>query len=161
MRKLHENFSIVLRVISSKSKEVKVESFEDFCISTYLHLAQSFPWASIPQSIHRILAHSPERIKMNDNFGLGSLSEEGLEATHKLDRRFRSLLARKTSLSDNLRDVFKHLWIRSDPVIRGFGRVFQCSHCNQKGHTKRSCPERQSGCTTEDDSKVEMFFVSE
>jgi hypothetical protein len=99
-------------VISSTAKEIDVYSFEEFCLTTYFLLIQSFPWASVPQSIHQILAQSAERIRINDNFGLGNLSEESLESVHKLVRRFRSLLARKTSLLDNLRDVFKHLWIR-------------------------------------------------
>ncbi len=159
LKKLHENYSIILRVISSKAKEIDYDSFEEFCQETYLHQVDSFPWASLPQSLHRVLAHSAERIKLNDGFGLGSLSEEGLETTHKLVRRFRSLLARKTSLDDNLRDVFKHLWVRSDPVIRSHARVLLCSHCQEEGHTKRSCPERFHSCTEEDDSKVEQFFV--
>lgn len=158
---LHENFSLILRVISSKSREVKVDVFEEFCIETYMLLVQSFPWASVPQSIHRILAHSAEKIRMNENFGLGSLSEEGLEASHKLVRRFRSLLARKTSLSDNLRDVFKHLWIRSDPIIRQHARKFHCTNCSATGHTKRSCPMLKSTCTTETNAILETFFVTD
>ena len=160
MKKLHSNFSVILRVISSKSDEIDTEMFEDFCISTYLLIAQSFPWASIPQSIHRILAHSAERIRINDNFGLGSLSEEGLEATHKLIRRFRYLLARKTSLSENLRDVFKHLWTRSDPIVRSFARTLHCSKCNSPGHSKRSCSILQEGCSNEIAFQVEQFFVA-
>ena len=148
-----------MRVISSKSKEIEPESFEEFCISTYLLLTQSFPWASVPQSVHRILAHSAERIKLNDNFGLGSLSEEGLEATHKLIRRFRSILARKTSLSDNLRDVFKHLWTRSDPLVRGYARTLTCSGCKSHGHSVRSCPFLKEPFSNEIDIQVESFFV--
>ena len=160
-RQLHKNFSIILRVISSKAKEIDVESFEEFCLTTYLLLIQSFPWASVPQSIHRILAHSAERIRINDNFGLGNLSEESLESVHKLVRRFRSLLARKTSLLDNLRDVFKHLWIRSNPIIRSHERRFHCTYCDADGHTKRSCPRLQKTCFTESSSKIESFFISE
>ena len=158
LKKLHCNFSVILRVISSKANEIDTETFEDFCISTYLLLTQSFPWASVPQSIHRILAHSAERIRINDNFGLGSLSEEGLESTHKLIRRFRSLLARKTSLSDNLRDVFKHLWTRSDPIVRGFARTLHCTKCDSLGHSKRSCAILQEGCTNEISFQVKQFL---
>ena len=160
LKKLHCNFSVILRVISSKSTEIDTEMFEEYCISTYLLLAESFPWASIPQSIHRILAHSAERIRINDNYGLGSLSEEGLEATHKLIRRYRSLLARKTSLSDNLRDVFKHLWTRSDPVVRSFARTLQCSQCNLLGHSKRSCATLKDCGSNEIEYQINKFFVS-
>jgi hypothetical protein len=159
LKKLHENYSVILRVMSSKEKEIDTESFEEFCLETYLHQVQSFPWASVPQSLHRILAHSAERIRMNDGFGLGSLSEEGLEATHKLVRRFRAILSRKTSLQDNLQDVFKHLWVRSDPVIRQHARVLECTNCFSQGHTRRSCPEIRHGCELEEDEKVNQFFV--
>ena len=157
---LLKNLSLILKIISTKSKEIDVHKFENFCITTYLHLAQSFPWTSIPPSIHRILAHSAEKIKMNDNYGLGAFSEEGLESTHKLVRRFRSLLARKTSLSDNLRDVFKHLWIRTDPVIRGHARELCCTYCGTNGHTKRSCSSLRAGCSTETKNDFQSFFVS-
>ena len=159
LKKLHESYSIILRVVSSKGKEIDTESFEEFCLETYCHQVESFPWATLPQSLHRVLAHCADRIRMNDGFGLGSLSEEGLEATHKLVRRFRAILSRKTSLQDNLQDVFKHLWVRSDPVIRQHARVLECRHCFSQGHTRRSCSELRQGCELEDDEKVNQFFT--
>ncbi len=160
MKKLHENYSVILRVMSSKEKEIDTESFEEFCLETYFHQVESFPWATVPQSLHRILAHCAERIRMNDGFGLGSLSEEGLEATHKLVRRFRAILSRKTCLQDNLQDVFKHLWIRSDPVIRQHSRVLECTNCFSQGHSRRSCPKLKQGCEQEEEEKVNQFFVN-
>ena len=54
---------------------------------------------------------------LNDCFGLGSLSEEGLESLNKNIRSRRSTGARKTSTEDNFTDVYNHLWDRSRPTI--------------------------------------------
>ena len=54
---------------------------------------------------------------LNDCFGLGSLSEEGLESLNKNIRTRRSTAARKTSTEDNFTDVYNHLWDRSRPTI--------------------------------------------
>ena len=112
IRSLLQGFNVVLRVVSSKSRIIDTNAFDEYCIETYVLLKTVFPWASVPQSIHRLFGHSAERIALNGGYGLGNLSEEALESLHKLVRRFRSLLARKTNLRDNLADVFKHLFIR-------------------------------------------------
>ncbi len=159
LKLLHENYSLILRLISSKAEKIDIQAFKKLCSETYLHQVQAFPWATVPQSIHRILAHAAEAIQQNGGFGLGALSEEGLEATHKLVRRFRALLSRKTSLEDNLYDVFKHLWVRSDPVIRLHTRVLSCTFCDAQGHTKRTCSKRFHNCDTEEESRVLTFFL--
>ena len=159
LRKLHEQFSVILRVLSSKATTVDVDAYEELCLSAYQRIVATFPWASIPQSIHRFLAHSAERMRLNDCKGLGNCSEEGLEALHKYVRKFRSVLARKTSLNDNLSDVFSHLFVRSDLIIRNQRRVLECSVCHEFGHTKRSCQRRVQTCSSSDDSLVENLFI--
>ena len=134
-----QKISIVLRIISSKEK-ILPDLFNEHCMETYIDMVKLFPWQTIPPSIHRILAHSAEAIELNDNFGLGMLTEEGLEALHKLLRRYRERRARKCSLISNIFDVFRHLFLRSDPKIRKNSRKFQCTGCKEDGHTKRSCP---------------------
>ena len=157
--KLHEQFSVVLRVMSSKFQTIDVIAYEELCLEAYKQIVITFPWASIPQSIHRFLAHSGERIRFNDAKGLGNCSKEGLEALHKYVRKFRCILARKTSLKDNLSDVFSHLFVRSDPVIRCQRRVLECSHCHDYGHSKRSCPSRRQMCASSDDALVQNIFM--
>ena len=56
-------------------------------------------------------------MQLNDCFGLGGQSEEGLEALNKNIRSIRSRGARKDSTVHNFTDVFNHLWDRSRPVI--------------------------------------------
>ena len=54
---------------------------------------------------------------MNDGFGLGDLSEEGLEALNKWIRRLRVGGARTSSTLFYFTDTFNHLWDRSRPTI--------------------------------------------
>ena len=103
--------------------------FEQFCTETYTAILDYFDWVHIPGSIHRLLGHCAERIHTNDDYGLGSLSEEGLEASNKMVRRFRELGARKTGLSDNLIDIFSHWWTQSDGRIQASSRGYQCQTC--------------------------------
>ena len=73
-------FSLV-KVINSQKRKVDVDKVRQIGQQVYLELVQLFPWAVISPSVHRILAHSWEVILLNDSFGLGGLSEEGLEAS--------------------------------------------------------------------------------
>ena len=66
-----------------------------------MRIVKTFPWAAISPSVHRILAHSWEVIEMNGGYGLGDVSEEGLEALNKLIRQMRSHGARKDSTVHN------------------------------------------------------------
>jgi hypothetical protein len=101
---LHKNIAVILRGYSSKEHLIDVDSYSQLCTETYLVLVESLPWATVPKSVHRVLAHTAEQIRMNGMYGMGDLSEEGLETLHKLVRRFRKMLARKTNLLDNLTD---------------------------------------------------------
>ena len=81
---------------------------------------------------------------------------------HKLIRLYRENAARKTNLGDNLFDIMKCMWIRTDFMIQAFKRVLVCKYCKNVGHTVRSCQEKnKSGAETLDDEVVESFFISE
>ena len=86
-------------------------------VETYCKLLVCFPWCAVSPSVHRILAHSWEVIEMNDSFGLGNLSEEGLEALNKYVCSRRETGARKDCTLHNFTDTFNHLWDRSRPTI--------------------------------------------
>ena len=116
LKELHKRFSIILRILSCKSS-VKDE-FEEYCLSTYVMFVKEFPWMKLSETVHRLLAHAPEAIRINGNKGLGQLSESPLEAQHKLIRRYRTTLARLTNESDNLCDVYNRLYMQSSPMIR-------------------------------------------
>ena len=54
---------------------------------------------------------------MNDSFGLGDVSEEGLESLNKNIRQIKEHGARKVTTEDNFLDCYNHLWDRSRPTI--------------------------------------------
>ena len=57
------------------------------------------------------------RKKLNNSFGLGNLSEEGLEALNKYGRSRRETGARKDCTLHNFTDTFNHMWDMSRPTI--------------------------------------------
>ena len=80
-------------------------------------IIQLFPWAAVSPSVHRILAHSWEVIELNGEFGLGDVSEEGLEVLNKQIKDMREHGSRKDSTENNFLDTYHHLWDRSRPTI--------------------------------------------
>ena len=103
---IHTYLSVILRIFNSDER-IDIEKFTTLCLDTYELIIESFPWASITPTLHKILAHSAQLIdEYNGGRGMKSFSEEGLEACHKYIRRYREQLARKTSFEDNIRDVF-------------------------------------------------------
>ena len=153
----HQRLSIILRVLSSK-RAIETDAFGQFCLDTYLFIIRSIPWARISPSLHRVLAHSAEKIALNGGVGIGELSEEPLESSNKLVRRYRERLARKTNLRDNLIDVFSRLWARSDPVIRSREMQHECTKCQGIGNSSMGCPLRVLGAMGEDETQVLKFL---
>ena len=98
--------SVILRVLSCKRK-VDVDSFKSYCTELYKLLIEDFPrvtfkhlpgpWISITPSLHKLLAHSWELILTNEEYGLGSLDESGLEGNNKISQGIRTRLSRKNS----------------------------------------------------------------
>ena len=106
------------------------------CKDTYLLILESFPWASITPTLHKLLAHSEELIRESSSgFGLREFSEEGTEAWNKLVRKYRETLARKET---NIMDIFVRLASQSDPVSVSYRRCLICERCGQSGHSSRS-----------------------
>ena len=127
-----EDFSQILlgicslvKVMNSQKRRVNVDNVSRLGRQVYLLIVRRFPWAAISPSVHRILAHSWEVIQLNDCYGLGNQSEEGLEALNKNIRSIRSKGASKTSTENNFTDVWNHLWDRSRPTIVDMERKIQ------------------------------------
>ena len=84
---------------------------------------------------------------MNDNEGLKSMDESGLEGNNKILRKIRTKLSRKTSQEENLIDCLRRLWVSSDPVI--VNELWEstkpyCKKCELKGHSTRYCKQGTS-----------------
>jgi hypothetical protein len=84
----------------------------------------------ITQSVHRFLCHGKMFI---DHFDLpvGALSESALEARNKYNRSAREHHARKTSMPDNVMDVFHYLLCTSDAYM------FLARQINQKENVRQ------------------------
>ena len=80
-------------------------------------IATKFLWVCINYTLHGLIHHATELIMLNDGYGLGELSEEGLEAANKHIRKFLETHARKTSPQDQMVDVMSRLLERSHPMV--------------------------------------------
>ena len=104
------------------------------------NLCDNFPWVKINHTLHGTLHHSPELISIN--YGLGSLSEECLEANNKDIRNYLQFLSRKIDPVDQLTDIMVRLLGRSDPAINNLVTQYQpkkyCTECGGNDHMIRS-----------------------
>jgi len=116
-QKIHLQLCAIVLLLNSQKRKIQVEAFRALCTATYIEIIRAFPWAVISPSLHRILGHSWERIQMNEDFGLGNESEEGLEALNKLIRYYRARGSRTISTEANFTDTFHHLWRLTSPKI--------------------------------------------
>lgn len=138
---LHQQLSVILRVISSTC-QVNIELFDHLCKEFSLNLIENFPWARLNHTLHGTVHHSTELMILNGGYGLGALSEEGLESNNKDIRNYLETHSRKTSPVNQLMDVMNRLLERSDPLIAH--RVHsdhimrRCKVCGSHEHTVRS-----------------------
>ena len=123
------------------------------------------PWISITLSLHKLLGHSWEIIKNNENHGLGSLDKSGLEGSNKILRSIRSNLSRKISQTTNLADTISRMWVSSDPVLNNLRMKSQpyCTYCQEVGHNVRYCHKKnsQENILTEDETAISMLLHNE
>ena len=114
-----------VKVINSQTTKLNIDKMRLLTQDVNKKIVETFPWAVISPSVHRILGHAWEVIQQNDSFGLGGLGEEGLEALNKNIRETRNHGARKISTEENMTDSFNHLWDRSRPTIAEMERVIK------------------------------------
>ena len=84
-------------------------------------IAETFSWARKNKTLHGRLHCSTEIVALRDRFALDALSEEGLESTNKNIRRYLEILARKSSPTEQSKEVMHRFLERSNP-IRLFNR---------------------------------------
>ena len=115
-------------------------------------LRTSFEFMPVTETTHMVLAHSFQLIELNDGYGLGQMSEQGLEGLNKLVRRFSERFARQKSLDANISDVMNRLQVLSNPRLHTYKRKPFCSRCNAHGdHWTVACPEKEKkqSCNTQ------------
>ena len=156
--------STILRVVSSQEC-IDLVKYTEKCKIASLLIAKNFPWVKVNYTLHGLLHHSPELITLNNYYGLGSLSEEGLEATNKYIRRYLELLSRKTDPIHQMSDVMAHLLERSNPLVTAkitaisqINNNIFCLLCDAKDH-KTKDHEKKAGPDKYYDYLVKSMFL--
>ncbi|KAI6659736.1 hypothetical protein LOD99_10705 [Oopsacas minuta] len=138
LSKIHTQLSAILRVFNSSHK-ANILELGKLCKDTYLVILDSFPWASMTPTLHKLLAHSEELIReSNSSCGLKAFLAEGKESCTKSVRKYRENLARKVSFETNIMDIFVRLTSQSYPTLVNYRTILTCERCGQSGHTTRS-----------------------
>ena len=75
--------SVIGRVAAS-TKRVHLVELQKFCTDFHLFLIRTWPWILFSESVHRLVDHLWEFCLINKNQGLAALSEQSLEASHKV-----------------------------------------------------------------------------
>ncbi|CAL4091746.1 unnamed protein product, partial [Meganyctiphanes norvegica] len=119
--KLITNFSNILRIIST-TKKIAVDKLEETCKDLRFFFNKTYKNVQFTPTVHKLLAHCANCIRLNDGYGLGFIAEDGLEGNHKELRRAALYHSRKTSAENHQHDIFRRLWIQSDPHIRTLKR---------------------------------------
>ena len=86
IRSLMQRLAVVNRVMSSDSV-VKVLEFRSYCLETDEQILRDFPFASVSETVHRLLSHTWEFVVLNGNCGLLRQGEGGSESMHHVDRQ--------------------------------------------------------------------------
>ena len=66
IRCLMQRLTVINRVMSSDSV-VKVLEFRSYCLQTYEQILVDFPFASVSETVHRLLSHTWEFLVLNQN----------------------------------------------------------------------------------------------
>lgn len=98
-----KHFDVLLRTLSS-GFEINLIEFEKHCLETRRLYLSLYSWYYMPATVHKLLIHSTEVIKMAI-VPIGQLSEEAQEARNKDCRRFREHNTRKCSRHATNRDL--------------------------------------------------------
>ena len=66
------------------NQRVRVLKLREFCIEFHMFVSSTWPWILWGETFHRLVDHLWEFIVLNRNRGLGNVSEQSLEASHKV-----------------------------------------------------------------------------
>ena len=106
IRSLLQRLSVINRVMSCDSV-VKIFKFRSYCLATYEVILATWPWASVSETLHRLLGHTWEFLVLNNNCGLLRQGEGGSESMHHVERDNRQYGSRKVSLVEGNEDTFR------------------------------------------------------
>lgn len=112
---LIETFSKILIIIASGHK-INIEPYEKLLQTARKKYLELYGWYYMPVTMHKLLIHSADIISMFD-LPVGALSEEALEAMHKILRTNRLKHTRKSSRVNTNKDLMNYMLFQSDPAL--------------------------------------------
>jgi hypothetical protein len=112
---LIRRFSVILQSLVSGCS-VDPDKFGAYAFETADLFVNKYPWYYMPASVHKILLHGASIIRAA-LLPMGELSEEAQEARNKDYKKFRLNHTRKISRTDTNYDLFRLLFISSDPYL--------------------------------------------
>ena len=86
-----------------------------------------YTWMPMATTTNKILSHG-HKIVSEALLPIGMLSEEAQEARNKDFKFYREYFSRKTSRTDNLRDIINRLFILSDPFISSVRSMYTTAY---------------------------------
>ena len=140
-------------------QKVDTQKVRDLSRKVMLRFADHYPWVEIQDTTHELYAHLAFKLQQNGDRGLKALSEESLEAMHKVVDNTLEHLSRQTSFVDSLTDIITRCNVRSDPMVRVHEPKVSCSNCEGEGHTERSCVYKLDP-QNEDDNMLQEIILT-
>lgn len=159
-RRLLQGIAVIGRVVSSSGR-VKFLQLRSFSRDLHMFIVETWPWVLFGESLHRLVDHSWEHIVLNGSYGLASKNESSCESVHKFEVYSREHLARKTSLEDNLEDIFGRQHLSGDPGVRQLDKQVKCSRCQSDDHFTVACPLKTMTVIRRDDALVNSFLIAD
>lgn len=120
---LIKKFHVILQTLSS-GFDIDVNKFKTYALETAKLFVSLYPWYVMPVTVHKVLLHGSDIIN-SYLIPIGQLSEEAQEARNKDIKKYREDFSRKTSRTDNLKDVINRLLVSSDPCISSLRKLPQ------------------------------------
>lgn len=80
----------------NSGEELDCAAFKIYCLDTAKRFVQLYSWYYMPTAMHVILLHGHQVIEAII-LPIGEMSEEAIEASHKIVKRFKELYTRKFS----------------------------------------------------------------
>jgi hypothetical protein len=112
---LIRRLSVILQTIVSGCS-VDPDKFGVYALDTAKLFVDEYRWYYMPASVHKILVHGASIIR-SALLPIGELSEEAQEARNKDYKNFRLSHTRKMSRAKTNEDLFRLLFISSDPFL--------------------------------------------
>lgn len=113
--KLVCNLSIILKAYRC-GLELLVDDLEKFSIETYELHYETYPWACLNPSVHKLLMHGPDIVRQFP-LPIAYYAEDALESMHKVHRETVRDHSRRNTRENTILDTFNRAVYLSDPLI--------------------------------------------